>query len=241
MQGRDEAGDFKTPDSGASNRSQGAGQDEAGDRCKGMGRNKDDNLKTLDSGAGKRSTGTGHYEAGDFKTLAKRQLRVRLSFPGMDRTVERRVSTCLPCQASRESKARNPLKPTKAPEELWSRLYAEHWGPTQNGQHTLVVINRLTGPRTGGDFKLYQDDSQPYQDGIGDFHWAKNKATGSDIGNLYKAKTKATGGDYKDQYQDGIGDVRGTGDNLQQDVNKGGTRIYQEAGVRPTGRRGRDR
>ena len=47
----------------------------------------------------------------------KRQLRVRLWFPGMDKAVERRVSTCLVCQASVESKAKDPMKPTKAPEE----------------------------------------------------------------------------------------------------------------------------
>ena len=48
----------------------------------------------------------------------------------MDKAVERRVSTCLARQASVESKARDPLKPTKAPEEPWSRLYADNWGPT---------------------------------------------------------------------------------------------------------------
>ena len=43
-----------------------------------------------------------------------------------------------------ESKARDFLKPTKAPEELWSRLYADHWGPTQDGHHILVIIDGLT-------------------------------------------------------------------------------------------------
>ena len=38
----------------------------------------------------------------------KRQLRVRLWFPGMEKAVERRVSACLACQASVESKARDP-------------------------------------------------------------------------------------------------------------------------------------
>jgi hypothetical protein len=38
----------------------------------------------------------------------KRQFRVRLWYPGMDRAVERRVSTYLPWQASVESKARDP-------------------------------------------------------------------------------------------------------------------------------------
>ena len=62
----------------------------------------------------------------------------------MDRAVERRVSTCMPYQASVDSKARDPLKPTKAPEEPWSSLYADHWGPTQDGLHLLVVIDGLT-------------------------------------------------------------------------------------------------
>ena len=43
-----------------------------------------------------------------------------------------------------ESKARDPLKPTKALEEPWSRLYADHWGPTQDGLHILIVIDGLT-------------------------------------------------------------------------------------------------
>ena len=73
----------------------------------------------------------------------KRQLRVRLWFPGMDKVAERRVSTCLPCQASVESKAMDPLKPTKAPEEPWSRLYADHWGPTKDGHHILDIVDGL--------------------------------------------------------------------------------------------------
>ena len=36
----------------------------------------------------------------------KRQLRVRLWFPGMEKAVERRVSSRLACQVSVESKAR---------------------------------------------------------------------------------------------------------------------------------------
>ena len=74
----------------------------------------------------------------------KRQLRVRLWFPGMDKAVKRRVTACLACLASMETKARDPLKPTKAPEELWSRLYADHWGPTQDGHHILVIMDGLT-------------------------------------------------------------------------------------------------
>ena len=62
----------------------------------------------------------------------------------MEEAVKRWVSTCLACQASAESKARDPMKPMKAPEEPWSRLYADHWGPTQDGHCILVVIDGLT-------------------------------------------------------------------------------------------------
>ena len=74
----------------------------------------------------------------------KRQLRVRLWFPGMYRAVERRVSTRPTCQASMESRARDPRKPTKVLEEPLSRQYTDHWGPTQDGQHIRAVINGLT-------------------------------------------------------------------------------------------------
>ena len=74
----------------------------------------------------------------------KRQLRLRLWFPGMDKAVERAVSRCLPCQASVESHHRDPLHPTTAPEEPWSCLYTDHWGPTQEGNHILVIIDGLT-------------------------------------------------------------------------------------------------
>ena len=49
-----------------------------------------------------------------------------------------------PGLAREESKARDPLKPTKALEEPWSRLYVDHWGPTQDGHHILVIVDGLT-------------------------------------------------------------------------------------------------
>ena len=74
----------------------------------------------------------------------KRQLRLRLWLPGMDKSVEKAVSSCLPCQASVESYQKDPLQPTKIPEEPWTCLYTDHWGPTQDGKHILVIIDGLT-------------------------------------------------------------------------------------------------
>ena len=58
--------------------------------------------------------------------------------------VERRVAACLPCQAATESHHRDPLKPNPAPAEPWFRVYCDHWGPTQFGDHILVVMDGLT-------------------------------------------------------------------------------------------------
>ena len=55
-------------------------------------------------------------------TAAKRLLRTRLWFPGMDEKIERRVGGCLECQASTPTSTRDPLRPTPPPEEPWQNL-----------------------------------------------------------------------------------------------------------------------
>ena len=77
-------------------------------------------------------------------SATKRLLRSRLWFPGMDCLVEKRVNACLPCQAATDSHPRDPLKPSVAPEEPWVKLYCDHWGPTRDGKHILVIIDALT-------------------------------------------------------------------------------------------------
>ena len=74
----------------------------------------------------------------------KRLLRQRLWFPGMDKMVDRHVATCLPCQAATESHHSDPLKPNPAPSEPWFPVYCNQWGPTQFGDHILVVMDGLT-------------------------------------------------------------------------------------------------
>ena len=75
---------------------------------------------------------------------AKRLLRQRIWFPGMDQMVETRTSTCAGCQPSTETHHRDPLKPTTAPKTPFRRVAADHWGPTPDGKHLLVVIDLLT-------------------------------------------------------------------------------------------------
>lgn len=77
-------------------------------------------------------------------TATKKLLRLRLWFPGMDRLVEKAVEECLPCQASVESYPRDPLKPTLAPTEPWTKVFCDHWGPTYDKKYHLVLIDALT-------------------------------------------------------------------------------------------------
>ena len=77
-------------------------------------------------------------------TDTKKYLRSRLWFPGMDRKVEDLVATCLPCSAATEVKHRDPLTPTTPPSTPWSRVAADHWGPTSDGKYLLVIVDELT-------------------------------------------------------------------------------------------------
>ena len=77
-------------------------------------------------------------------TETKQYLRSKVWFPGMDEKVNELVSTCLPCLAATETKHRDPLVPTEPPATPWTNLATDHWGPTPDGKHLLLVIDELT-------------------------------------------------------------------------------------------------
>ena len=62
----------------------------------------------------------------------------------MDEKVERNVRECLVCQASTKENRRDPLQPTTAPKEPWKELAMDHWGPTEDRKHLLVVVDKTT-------------------------------------------------------------------------------------------------
>ena len=74
----------------------------------------------------------------------KRTLRKRIWFPGMDSLVDSRIRTCGPCQAATNTPTRDPLKPTTAPDTPFTKVAADHWGPTPDGHYILVVIDLLS-------------------------------------------------------------------------------------------------
>jgi len=84
------------------------------------------------------------HEGHPGRTMMKRFMRSRLWFPHMDKRIEDVVKGCLACQASTETKHRDPNIPSTPPDELWRKLSADHWGPTADGYHLLVDIDELS-------------------------------------------------------------------------------------------------
>ena len=63
-----------------------------------------------------------------------------------------------------ESKARDHLKPTRAPEKPWSRMYTDRRGPTQDRHHSLVNNNDHTRHTEEAEVKgtRAEDDIQAF-------------------------------------------------------------------------------
>ena len=77
-------------------------------------------------------------------SMMKLYLRSRIWFLNMDTQIENVASGCLQCQAATIYKHRDPLVPTELPDEVWTDLAADHWGPTPEGKHVLLIIDKLS-------------------------------------------------------------------------------------------------
>ena len=62
-------------------------------------------------------------------------------FPGIDKSVERRIASCIPCQASINSSQRQPLKMSPTPDDPWLEASADFCGPFLTGEIVLVVLD----------------------------------------------------------------------------------------------------
>ena len=58
--------------------------------------------------------------------------------------MEKEVGVCLAYQVATPEHQRDMLKLNQLPEGLWKVLYCDHWGPTQDNKHVLVVIDALS-------------------------------------------------------------------------------------------------
>ena len=71
----------------------------------------------------------------------KQLLRSAVWFPGMDRTTEDIVRSCLPCQAATQQKSKEPLQMTELPERPWQKISLDCSGPYPSGECCLIVVD----------------------------------------------------------------------------------------------------
>ena len=73
----------------------------------------------------------------------KKLIREKVWFPGIDKTVEDKVKSCLPCQAAVNEGAEKPepLNMTPLPHGPWQDVSADFLGPLPTGEYILVVID----------------------------------------------------------------------------------------------------
>ena len=71
----------------------------------------------------------------------KQLLRSRVWFPGIDKSVERRIASCIPCQASTNSSQHEPLKMSPPPNRPWLQVSADLCGPFPTGETVLAILD----------------------------------------------------------------------------------------------------
>ena len=70
----------------------------------------------------------------------KQLLRERVWFPGIDKMVERKITQCIPCQATSASTLREPLQMSNLPNGPWLEVSID-FADLPSGEHLLVVVD----------------------------------------------------------------------------------------------------
>ena len=65
-------------------------------------------------------------------------------FSGIDEAIERKVKTCLQCQAVQEGPGEQPIKPNELPSGPWQQVEMDFQGPYPAGEYIFVMIDRYT-------------------------------------------------------------------------------------------------
>lgn len=71
----------------------------------------------------------------------KQLLRSKVWFPGIDKLVERKIASCLACQACVNTSKREPLQMSPTPNGPWLQTSADFCGPFPTGEMALVVLD----------------------------------------------------------------------------------------------------
>ena len=74
----------------------------------------------------------------------KSLLREKVWFPGIDKRVESAIKSCIPCQATVETKRLEPLQMSPLPSGPWKEISMDFCGPFQSGDYLMVVIDEYS-------------------------------------------------------------------------------------------------
>ena len=91
--------------------------------------------KALKKSAIEKAHKGGHPE----ETRLKQRLRSHFWFPEMDTSIQEFVRECTACQLFTCKNTKEPLSPIVGPEEAWTEVNVELFGPMPNRQHVLVL------------------------------------------------------------------------------------------------------
>jgi len=65
-------------------------------------------------------------------------------FPGLDKKVNDILDQCVTCQVVTDGPIKEPLKMSELPQQPWTRLVTDFYGPLKSGEHLLVVQDTYT-------------------------------------------------------------------------------------------------
>lgn len=74
----------------------------------------------------------------------KKLLREKVWFPDLDKMVETRIKSCIPCQATITQHTRTPIISTPLPSNPWESLAMDFAGPFPNGKYVMVILDEFS-------------------------------------------------------------------------------------------------
>ena len=69
--------------------------------------------------------------------------RSNVWWPNMDREIEEKSASCIPCQQQQPEEPAVPLQPWPTPSHPWSRLHVDYAGPLR-GKMLLVIVDAFS-------------------------------------------------------------------------------------------------
>ena len=81
------------------------------------------------------------YEGHIGIVKAKHLLQTKVWFPGIDKSVERKVASCILCKPSTDSSQREPLKMSPTLQGTWLQVSTDFCGPFPTGEMVPLVLD----------------------------------------------------------------------------------------------------